>query len=315
MTSPLLRHGWPDLAGMDLRPTTDALQLWCQVIGKVRLMMTPWLNHSWHATLYLSARGLTTGPVHAGARAFEMEFDLLRDVLRIGVSDGEERRVGLRRQSVADFYDATMRGLRELDIAVDIYLMPCEIPNAVAFTEDLAPRAYAGDVARAYWRALLQVHRVLELFRSRFVGKCSPIHLFWGSFDLAVTRFSGRAAPPHPGGMPHVPNAVAREAYSQEVSSAGFWPGGGQGPAFYSYAYPAPSGFSAAKVAPAAAAFDPALGEFVLPYGAVQGSADPDGDLLAFLQTTYEAAADFANWDRARLERPQGFYGRPPDGA
>ncbi len=305
---------WPDLAAVDLRPTTDALHLWCQVVGKVRLMTTPWLNHSWHATFYVTARGLSTGLIHAGPRAFEMEFDLLANVMRIAVSDGQERRVGLRPQSVAEFYDATMEGLRELNLGLDIQCTPCEIPDAVVFTDDHARRAYDGAVARAYWRALLQVHRVFQLFRTRFVGKCSPIHLFWGSFDLAVTRFSGRRAPPHPGGMAHVPNAVAREAYSHEVSSAGFWPGAGEGPAFYSYAYPAPPGFAAAKIAPAAAAFDGPLGEFILPYGAVQTSDDPDGDLLAFLQTTYEAAADLAHWDRAGLERAQGPFGHPPEG-
>jgi Family of unknown function (DUF5996) len=313
VTSPTSSDRWPDLAGIDVRSTTDALHLWSQVCGKVRLMLTPWINHSWHATLYLSARGFTTGLIHADGHVFEMAFDLLDDVLRIDDANGQLRRVKLGPQSVAAFYGATMEALGDLGLAVNIHRMPCEIPDAVAFTDDLAARPYDGDVARAYWRAMLQVHRVFQLFRSRFVGKCSPIHLFWGSFDLAVTRFSGRDAPPHPGGMPHVPNAVAREAYSREVSSAGFWPGGGK-VSFYSYAYPAPLGFSDAKVKPAAAAFDSELDEFILPYDAVQKSADPDGDLLDFLQTTYEAAADFGNWDRARLELPQGFFGRPPEG-
>jgi hypothetical protein len=315
MTSRSVGNGWPDLVGLDLLPTTDALHLWSQVVGKVRLMLTPWLNHSWHATFYFTAHGFTTGVLHSGGRTFDMEFDLLDDALRIAVADGETRRVPLKPQSVAAFYGATMQALRDVGLGTDIHCMPCEIPDAVAFTDDHAPRPYDGEVARAYWRAMLQVHRVLQLFRSRFVGKCSPIHLFWGSFDLAVTRFSGRGAPPHPGGMPHVPNSVAREAYCQEVSSAGFWPRGPRGPSFYSYAYPAPAGFAAAKVEPAAAAFDPQLGEFILPYEAVRASADADGDLLSFLQSTYAAAADLAHWDRARLERPQGFLGRPPDGA
>jgi hypothetical protein len=315
MTLQPVQHAWPDLASLDLLPTTDALHLWSQVVGKVRLMLTPWINHSWHATLYLSARGLTTGLIHFGARAFEMEFDLLEDVLRIDVTDGQTRRVQLEPQSVAAFYGATMHMLAELELAVDIRPMPCEIPGAIAFTDDHALRRYDGETARVYWRAMLQAHRVMEMFRSRFIGKCSPIHLFWGSFDLAVTRFSGRDAPPHPGGMPHVPDAVAREAYSREVSSAGFWPGGGLGPSFYSYAYPTPPDFSVAKVEPAAARFDTQLGEFILSYEAVRASADPDSDLLRFLQTTYEAAADLAHWERTRLERPQGFYGRPPDGA
>jgi len=307
-------HAWPDLTRVDLLPTTDALHLWSQVVGKVRLMLTPWINHSWHATLYLSARGFTSGLVHCRTRAFEMEFDLLEDVLRIDITDGQSRRVQLKPQSVAAFYGETMHMLAELELAVDIDPMPCEIPGAIAFTDDYALRPYDGDTARAYWRAMLQAHRVMQLFRSRFIGKCSPIHLFWGSFDLAVTRFSGRDAPPHPGGMPHVPNAVAREAYSREVSSSGFWPGGGRGPSFYSYAYPMPPNFNVAKVEPAAARFDVQLGEFILSYEAVQASADPDDALLRFLQTTYEAAADLAHWERARLERPQGFFGRPPDG-
>jgi hypothetical protein len=315
MISQPVRHAWPDLANLDLLPTTDALHLWSQAVGKVRLMLTPWINHSWHATFYLSARGLTTGPIHAGARAFEMEFDLFDDVLRIDVTDGQTRRVRLEPQSVAAFYSAMLHALAQLELTVDILPMPCEIPGAIAFTDDHASRPYDGDTARAYWRAMLQAHRVMQMFRSRFIGKSSPIHLFWGSFDLAVTRFSGREAPPHTGGMPHVPNAVAREAYSREVSSAGFWPGGDRGPSFYSYAYPMPADFSVAKVEPAAAHFDAQLGEFILSYEAVQASAHPDTDLLRFLQTTYEAAADLAHWERTRLERPQGFYGRPPDGA
>ena len=207
-----------------------------------------------------------------------------------------------------------MVALTELGVAVEINRMPCEIPDAVAFTEDHASRAYDPDAARAYWRAMLQVQRVFLLFRSRFIGKCSPIHLFWGSFDLAVTRFSGRDAPTHPGGMPHVPNAVAREAYCREVSSAGFWAGIDQ-PAFYSYAYPAPDGFGRAKVAPEATTFDTKLGEFLLPYAAVRSSTDPDAALLAFLQSTYEAAADLAHWERPRLERAQGKLGQCPEDA
>jgi hypothetical protein len=306
-------HPWPDLAILDLRPTTDALHLWSQVVGKVRLMLTPWINHSWHAAFYLSGRGFTTGPIYAqDGRAFEMEFDLLDDLLRINTADGEARRVKLEVQSVAAFYEATMVTLTELGVAVEIRPMPCEIPDAVAFPEDHAPRAYDPDTARAYWRAMLQVQRVFLLFRSRFVGKCSPIHLFWGSFDLAVTRFSGRDAPPHPGGMPHVPDAVAREAYCREVSSAGFWPGIDH-PAFYSYAYPVPDGFNLAKVAPEAAMFDTQLGEFLLPYDAVRSRTNPYAALLAFLQSSYEAAANLAHWERSRLERPQGQFGRLPE--
>jgi Family of unknown function (DUF5996) len=313
MTRPS-NNPWPDLAALDLRPTTDALHLWSQVVGKVRLMLTPWINHSWQATFYLSGRGLTTGPIYRDGRAFEIEFDLLSNLLRIDTAEGEARRVKLGVQSVAEFYEATMAALVELGLAVDIRRMPCEIPDAVAFNEDHAPRAYDPDAARAYWRAMLQVQRVFLLFRSRFVGKCSPIHLFWGSFDLAVSRFSGRDAPPHPGGMPHVPNAVAREAYSREVSSAGFWPGIDQ-PSFYSYAYPAPVGFGLAKIEPEAAMFDTQLGEFLLPYDAVRSSADPDTALLVFLQSAYEAAAGLAHWERSRLERAQGELGWLPEDA
>ena len=309
MMSRTSNNPWPDLAALDLRPTTDALHLWSQVVGKVRLMLTPWINHSWQATFYLSGRGFTTGPIYAGGRAFEIEFDLLNDLLRIDTAAGETRRVKLEVLSVAAFYDATMKALAELGLAVEVHRMPCEIPDAVAFDEDHAPRAYDPEIARAYWRAMLQMQRVFLLFRSRFIGKCSPIHLFWGSFDLAVTRFSGRDAPPHPGGMPHVPNAVAREAYCREVSSAGFWPGVDH-PAFYSYAYPAPDGFNLAKVEPEAAGFDTQLGEFLLSYDAVRSSVDPDTALLLFLQSTYEAAADLAHWERSRLERAQGRPGR-----
>jgi hypothetical protein len=305
---------WPDLAALDLRPTIDALHLWSQMVGKVRLMLTPWINHSWQATFYLSGRGFATGPIYSEARAFEMEFDLLNNLLRIDTAEGDARCVKLEAQSVAAFYEATMAALAELRLAVDIHRMPCEIPDAVAFNEDHAPRPYDPDAARAYWRAMLQVQRVFLLFRSRFVGKCSPIHLFWGSFDLVVTRFSGRDAPPHPGGMPHVPNAVAREAYSREVSSAGFWAGIDR-PAFYSYAYPAPDGFGVAKVEPESAMFDTRLGEFLLPYDAVRSSADPDTALLAFLQSTYEAAANLAHWERSRLERAQGKLGQCPEDA
>ena len=310
-------HAWPSLSGLELQPTTQALHLWSQVVGKVRLMMTPWTNHSWHVPLYVSARGLSTGLIPAGARAFEIEFDLIGDGLIVRDTDGREGRVPLVAQSVAEFHAATMRVLASLDIQVEINTTPCEIPDAVPFPADHRVRAYDGDTARAYWRALVQAQRVFQRFRSRFLGKCSPIHLFWGSFDLAVTRFSGRKAPRHPGGAPHMPDAVSREAYSQEVSSAGFWPGGGTvaGPSFYSYAYPAPPGFADAPIEPAAGRFDPALGEFLLPYDAVATAADPDALLLSFLQTTYEAAADLAAWDRANLEGPPGPLGHPPAGA
>jgi hypothetical protein len=293
----------------------DALHLWSQVVGKTRLMLTPWINHSWHVTLYASARGLATGPIHAPQSTFEMEFDLIADAVVVRDTVGRERRLALGPQSVADFYAATMRALAEIGVEVDLRCMPCEIPGAIEFTDDHALRAYDSDVARAWWRALVQIHRVFQLFRSRFVGKCSPIHLFWGSFDLAVTRFSGRGAPLHAGSAPHTPGVVMREAYSQEVSSAGFWAGGnGIEPSFYSYAYPVPDGFAEASIAPAAAGFDATLGEFLLSYEAVRTAPDPDAALLDFLQSTYEAAADLAKWDRSRLEVPTGPYGHPPEG-
>jgi hypothetical protein len=304
---------WPRLAGLDIRATTDSLHLFSQVIGKIRLMTTPWINHSWHVPLYLSARGLTTGLIVAGSRALEMEFDLLADRMVLRTSEGHEVGIPLSGQSVANFYAATIAALETLGFAVKIDPMPCELPECVAFPSDHAPRAYDGETARSYWRALLQIQRVFQIFRSRFIGKCSPIHLFWGSFDLAVTRFSGRPAPRHPGGVPHLSDAVVREAYSHEVSSAGFWPGGGavMSPSFYSYAYPAPPGFSGAAVEPREAYFDAALGEFLLPYDVVQGNEDPDSTLLRFLQSTYEAAASMAHWDRAALERPSGLIGKP----
>ena len=308
---------WPDLSNVAMQPTTDALHLWTQVVGKVRLMMTPWVNHGWHVPLYVSATGLTTGLIPAQDCSFEMEFNLLDDVLIIRDTDGQERAVELEPQSVADFFNAVMQALEEMGIAVDLDPMPCELPGAVPFHMDETMRPYDGEVARTFWRALVEAQRVLQIFRTRFTGKCSPIHFFWGSFDLAVTRFSGRTAPPHPGGMPHLPDAVAREAYSQEVSSAGFWPGGGKikGACFYSYAYPAPAGFADAKVSPVGATFDAELGEFLLPYDVIFKSPDPDAALLAFLQSSYEAAANLAHWDRAALERPTGKLGAPPDGS
>ena len=310
----IAENTWPRLAGLDIRATTDSLQLFSQVVGKIRLMMTPWINHSWHVPLYLSARGLTTGVIIADNGALEIEFDLLADKLVVRSWDGRDIQIALSAQTVASFYAATIAALKTLGFDVTIDPMPCELPECVAFPEDRAPRPYDGDTARAYWRALLQIQRVFLIFRSRFIGKCSPIHLFWGSFDLAVTRFSGRPAPRHPGGVPHLSDAVVREAYSHEVSSAGFWPGSGAvtSPSFYSYAYPAPPGFSSATVEPRQAYFDAALGEFLLPYDAVQASQDPDGTLLGFLQSTYEAAATLAHWDRLALERPSGQLGKPP---
>lgn len=307
---------WPDLSGDTVASTVEALHLFSQVAGKVRMGLTPWVNHSWHVPLYISARGLATGWIPAGRRALDLEFDLFQDALVLRFEDGGQAQVALCGQSVAGVYAGVMGALASSGVRLRIDETPCEIPGATPFPHDDAMRAFDPEAARTYWRALLQVQRVFQRFRTRFVGKCSPVHLFWGSFDLAVTRFSGRAAPPHPGGAEHMPDAVARDGYFQEVASAGFWPGAGAdlGPAFYAYAYPVPDGYAAAAVEPAEARFDPALGEFLLPYAAVRAAADPDAALMAFLQSTYAASADLSGWDRPRLERAEGPIGRPPDG-
>lgn len=297
-------ESWPALPFDDWRDTYATLHLWTQVVGKVRLVQTPWINHSWHVTLYPTPRGLTTSSIPHGTRTFAIDFDFIDHRLVIQVSDGAVRILPLRPQSVAAFYAEVMAALADLGVPVRIHTMPNEIADAIPFEQDRQHASYDGAAAQRFWRALLQVTRVFTAFRARFVGKCSPVHFFWGSFDLAVTRFSGRPAPPHPGGVPHMPDWVAREAYSHEVSSAGFWPGGAAFPeaVFYSYAYPEPAGFREVAVQPAAARFAQGLGEFVLPYEAVRTSVRPDDTLLAFLHATYAAAADRARWDRAALE-------------
>ena len=308
------RHAadWPPLDYDDWRETLMNLQLMSQIVGKVRLAQTPWLNHSWQTPLYVSARGLSTGPIPHGGRLFDMEFDFTDEALRIR-TDGPVASVPLATGSIAEFHRQVLAGLADLGLPVTIDGAPNELPLAVPFAKDTAPRPYDGHAVRRFWRALTQADRVMKLFRTGFLGKASPVHFFWGSFDLAVTRFSGRRAPLHPGGVPHLPDAVAREAYSHEVSSAGFWPGGEASPqaVFYSYAWPAPDGFAEAKIAPDAAGFDAALGEFVLPYEAVRAAADPDAMLLEFLASTYAAAADLAHWDRADLECGLGVPGKP----
>lgn len=302
---------WPELPYAAWQDTAATLYLWTQVVGKVRLALTPWLNHSWHVTLYLTARGLTTSPIPYGARAFQIDFDFIDHVLWLRSSDGQFRQLMLTPMPVADFYQNLMAALRELGIDVTIRTMPCEIPNCIPFDHDTVHKAYDADYANRFWRVLLAVQDVFARFRAGFLGKASPVHFFWGSFDLAVSRFSGRRAPLHPGGIPHLPDAVAQEAYSHEVSSAGFWPGGaGADAAFYSYVYPAPAGFSAAKIKPAAAAWSPELGEFLLPYEAVRKARDPDAALMEFLTSTYEAAAYLAQWDRNALECSMGAPGR-----
>ena len=299
---------WPELPFGAWAETRATLHLWTQVVGKIRLELTPWLNHSWHVPLYVNARGLTTSPIAYASGSFEMQFDFLDHALDITLSDGRARRLALQPQSVAEFYGAVMAALADLGLDVAINEQPCEIAGATPFSRDRLHAAYDPDYARRFWQVLVQTDRVLKKFRTGFLGKCSPVHFFWGSFDLAVTRFSGRRAPPFPGKTPGVAAEVMREAYSHEVSSAGFWPGGNgiDYPAFYSYTYPSPLGFGAVAVQPAAAFFSEALGEFLLPYEAVRTAADPDGALLAFLQSTYEAAAVTANWDRAALECAPG---------
>jgi hypothetical protein len=295
---------WPELPYDAWKDTAATLQLWTQVVGKVRLALTPWLNHSWHVALYVTARGLTTGPMPADARTLQIDFDFIDHVLWLRASDGQFRQIMLKPTPVAEFYADVTIALKELGIAVKISTMPCEIADCVPFDRDTKHASYDAGYANRFWRVLARAHDVMAHFRTGFLGKSSPVHFFWGSFDLAVTRFSGRRAPMHPGGVPHLPDSVAREAYSHEVSSAGFWPGGGaiDYPAFYSYAYPAPEGFAAAKVQPAAAFFSKELGEFILPYDAVRTARDPDAALMEFLQSSYAAAADLAKWDRNALE-------------
>jgi hypothetical protein len=299
---------WPALPYEAWKDTCATLHLWTQIVGKIRLAQTPWANHSWHVTLYVTPRGLTTSPIPYEARALQIDFDFIDHALLISASDGGERRLPLTAMPVADFHDRLMAALAELGMRVRIHGSPNELPEPIPFSKDREHAAYDPDYAERFWRVLLQTDRLLKQFRTGFLGKASPVHFFWGSFDLAVTRFSGRRAPLHPGGIPNLPDAVTREAYSHEVSSAGFWPGGGavDYPAFYSYAYPAPEGFAAAPVRPDGAFFHEGLGEFILPYEAVRDAVAPDEALLAFLQTTYEAAADGAGWDRAALDCPQG---------
>jgi uncharacterized protein DUF5996 len=296
---------WPSLPLEAWRDTYATLHLWMQIVGKVRLAQSPWVNHSWHVTLYPTARGLTTSSIPHGARAFQIDFDFLEHRLTVRSSDGGSAGLSLEPQSVATFYHRLMEEMRTLGIQVKIRLRPNEIEEAIPFDQDDRHRSYDPEYANRFWRILVQADRVFHEFRARFIGKCSPVHLFWGGPDLAVTRFSGRTAPPHPGGIPNLPDWVAREAYSHEVSSCGFWPGGGPIPhaAFYSYAYPEPAGFSRARVRPGEAFYSTDLREFILAYDVVRDSKSPDDTLLEFLQTTYEAAADLAQWERKSLER------------
>jgi hypothetical protein len=302
---------WPDLNYPSWPETVATVQLWTQIVGKVRLSLAPWVNHSWQVPLYVTARGLGTSPIPFGGEILEIEFDFIRHRLLARTSRGEERALALEPQAVADFYSRVMGLLRELGVSISINELPCELPDAIRFSDDRVHAAYDADATHRFWRALVQVDRVFKLFRSGFIGKVSPVHFFWGSFDLAVTRFSGRQAPPHPGGVPGLPDSVAREAYSHEVSSAGFWPGNKSFPqaAFYSYAYPEPPEFRNWPLR-SGAYYDLTLQEFILPYERVRASADADATLLEFLATTYAAAAERGNWDRSALECPLGAPGK-----
>jgi hypothetical protein len=292
-------ESWPALPLEAWSDTRQTLHRWLQVVGKVRVKLGPWLNHSWLATLYVTPRGLSTSTLYHGERAFEIELDFRRHVLAITASDGRGAELPLVAQSVAQFYRGLMDTLAELDLAVRIHGRPNEIEPATPFAEDEVHRSYDPEYANRFWRVLLQADRVLRIFRARFLGKSSPVHFFWGSADLAVTRFSGRRAPVHPGGVPNLPDWITRDAYSHEEMSCGFWAGSGPVPypAFYAYAYPAPEGFREAPVAPGEAFYSAELGEFILPYDAVRTSANPDETLLVFLQSTYDAAARLAHWE------------------
>ncbi|MFI5394062.1 MAG: DUF5996 family protein [Candidatus Binatia bacterium] len=296
---------WPSLPLEAWKDTYATLHLWLQVVGKIRMTQMPWINHSWHVTLYVTARGLTTSPIPYGTKLFQIDFDFIDHRLLIHTHEGARRELALRPRSVAEFYQEVIGTLKELGFEVHIHTLPNEVPDPIPFERDDRHASYDAEYVNRLWRILLQADRVFKTFRARFIGKCSPVHFFWGSFDLAVTRFSGRPAPPHPGGVPHLPDAVTREAYSHEVSSCGFWPGSGPVayPAFYSYAYPTPAGFREATVRPRAAVYSAELGEFLLPYEEVRTAARPDDVLLEFLQSTYEAAANLGRWDRAALER------------
>jgi hypothetical protein len=310
----MTQAAWPELPYAAWKETCSTLQVWTQIAGKIRLVQTPWLNHSWHVVLYVTSRGLSTSAVPYGERSFELNFDFLDHTLKISTDDGNKKEVGLYPRSVADFYAAVMRALSELGIDIRIDELPNEIPDAIPFSEDQVHAAYDRDYAQRFWRVLLQSTRVLEHFRTSFIGKCSPVHFFWGSFDLAVTRFSGRRAPKFEGAgsVPNMPEAVTYDAYSHECCSAGFWPGGeGSDAAYYCYASPSPQGFDAVPVRPAQAFWNRGLNQFNLPYDAVRTAADPEAALMEFVTSTYDGAASLGKWDRAALECPLGEPGVP----
>jgi hypothetical protein len=296
---------WPELPYEEWKDTLATLQLCSHGARNITLRSLPWTNHSWHVTFYVSARGLTTLPFYRGSTAFQIDFDFVSHEFIITTSSGGRRAIPLEPMTVASFYSRVMAAMRELGGPVRINRLPNEVAEAIPFDRDETHGSYDAGYAQRFWSALVQVDRVFRLFRSRFIGKCSPVHFFWGSFDLAVTRFSGREAPEHPGGFPNLPDWITREAYSHEVSSCGFWPGGESSPnaVFYAYAYPEPEGFGSAPLRPEGAVYSDEMHEVFLPYDAVRTAPSPDEALLDFMQSTYEAAADLGNWDRAALEK------------
>ncbi len=303
----MVNDAWPALPLASWADTYATLHMWTQIVGKIRLQASAPINHSWHTTLYVTARGLTTSLMPCGPRAFQIDFDFIDQALLIQVSTGATTRVRLGPQATAAFYRQVMEALHKFGIDLRIYAKPNEVMEPIPFAQDEVHREFDIAAVERFWRVLLQCDRVFKVFRSRFIGKCSPVHLFWGALDLAVTRFSGRPAPPHPGGVPNLPDRVTREAYSHEVASSGFWPGSPGSnlayPAFYSYAYPEPEGYKDVRLRPDQAFYSADFKEFILPYDAVREASKPDDVLLDFLQSSYDAAADLARWNRKALER------------
>lgn len=303
---------WPEIEFNDWKDTLFTLQLWVQIVGKIRLKSMPWLNHSWHVTLYVTPQGLSTGSMPYSAGIFEIEFNFNQHILTISTSTGKHEEIKLYERSVADFYKELFVTLKHTGIDITIYAVPNEIENAIPFEKDEIHKTYNQQQVQNYWQALVQVHNIFTRFRAGFRGKCSPVHFFWGGFDLAVTRFSGRQAPEYSGNVPNMPLNIMQEAYSHEVSSCGFWPGSEVFPhaAFYSYCYPTPAAFGEQTVEPQQAFYSKEMGEFFLLYNVVQNSANPEATLLSFLNTTYEAAADTGNWNKASLECDLSYFER-----
>lgn len=299
-------YSWPELPALaDWQETLEVVHLWLQIVGKIRLKNMPWINHCWHVPLYVSARGLSTSLIPHASGSFEIEFNFIYHRLDIRKIDGKKASFTLDSMSVADFYDKTLDNLKQLNLETEIYPMPVELPDPIVpFPENTQQAPYDAEAVHQFWKTLTHVQRVFTQFRSNFMGKVSPVHFFWGAFDLAVTRFSGRTAPKHPGGVPNCPDWVMEKSYSHELSSAGFWPGTGFGEAaFYSYAYPEPEGYRDSVIKPQDALYNEELGDYLLPYQAVKNASNPDETLLDFLQTTYEAAAVNGKWDREALEK------------